>query len=58
MGQFLPIKKSLEKNLPKSLLPLKKSGFLKASFSVKEIKQMLKKIGGTVINGRFKKADF
>lgn len=47
MGQFLEISKNHKKRkkLPKSLLPIKKTGFLNATFSIDEVKTLLKGTG-------------
>jgi hypothetical protein len=50
MGQYLEMSKNFvkRKRLPKSLLPLKRKGFLKAFFSLAEAKILLKSTGSIV----------
>ena len=50
MGQFLEVseKSAKQKRLPKSLHSVEKKGFLRAAFSLEEVKRLLESTGKTM----------
>lgn len=60
MGQYLELSKNSVKKdvLPKSLLPLRRKGFLKAFFNLAEAKALLKSTGSIIKNSNKANARF